>query len=128
VLLDAGIDVLDTNPSFTVTHEKSMVVDDATAVIGSLNWDPENFAETTEFAVISNHLDEVADVTECFEADWSRHPFQPRRPSNLIWCLSRAATGLPSSSTRPNTPCSCRTNVTRTPSWWSNLCGPSCAA
>jgi phosphatidylserine/phosphatidylglycerophosphate/cardiolipin synthase-like enzyme len=38
VLLDAGIDVLDTNPSFTVTHEKSMVVDDATAVIGSLNW------------------------------------------------------------------------------------------
>jgi cardiolipin synthase len=53
-------------------------------------------------------------VTECFEADWSRHPFQPRRPSNLIWCLSRAATGLPSSSTRPNTPCSCRTNVTRT--------------
>ena len=40
VLLDAGIDVLDTNPAFTVTHEKSMVVDDATAVIGSLNWDP----------------------------------------------------------------------------------------
>jgi cardiolipin synthase A/B len=86
MLLDAGIDVLDTNPAFTVTHEKSMVVDDATAVIGSLNWDPENFAETREFAVISNHLDEVAEVTECFEADWNRQPFQPRRPSNLIWC------------------------------------------
>ena len=28
VLGEAGIDVLDTNPAFDVTHEKSMVVDD----------------------------------------------------------------------------------------------------
>jgi cardiolipin synthase len=86
VLLDAGIDVLDTNPAFAVTHEKSMVVDDATAFIGSLNWDPDNFEETREFAVISNDPDEVVEVTDCFEADWSRQPFEPRRPSNLIWC------------------------------------------
>ncbi|MGA2113175.1 MAG: phospholipase D-like domain-containing protein [Bryobacteraceae bacterium] len=86
VLLDAGIDVLDTNPAFTVTHEKSMVVDDATAFIGSLNWDPDNFEETREFAVISTDADEVAEVTECFEADWSRQLFEPRRTSNLIWC------------------------------------------
>jgi phosphatidylserine/phosphatidylglycerophosphate/cardiolipin synthase-like enzyme len=25
-------------------------------------------------------------VIEGFEADWSRQPFEPRRPSNLIWC------------------------------------------
>ena len=89
VLLDAGIDVLDTNPAFTVTHEKSMVVDDATAFIGSLNWDPDNFEETREFAAISDDPDEVAEVTECFEADWSRQPFEPRRSSNLIWCPDR---------------------------------------
>jgi phosphatidylserine/phosphatidylglycerophosphate/cardiolipin synthase-like enzyme len=86
VLLDAGIDVLDTNPAFTVTHEKSMVVDNAAAFIGSLNWDPDNFEGTREFAVISTDPDEVAEVIECFEADWSRQPFEPRRPSNLIWC------------------------------------------
>lgn len=86
VLLEAGIDVLDTNPAFTVTHEKSMVVDDATAFIGSLNWDPDNFEETREFAVISDSVDEVGEVIEGFEADWSRQPFQPRQPSNLIWC------------------------------------------
>jgi cardiolipin synthase len=86
VLLDAGIDVLDTNPAFTVTHEKSMVVDDASAFIGSLNWDPDNFEDTREFAAISDDPDEVAEVTECFEADWSRQPFEPRRHSNLIWC------------------------------------------
>jgi phosphatidylserine/phosphatidylglycerophosphate/cardiolipin synthase-like enzyme len=89
VLLEAGIDVLDTNPAFTVTHEKSMVVDDAAAYIGSLNWDPDNFAETREFAVTSADPAEVAEVIECFEADWSRQPFEPRRSSNLIWCPDR---------------------------------------
>jgi phosphatidylserine/phosphatidylglycerophosphate/cardiolipin synthase-like enzyme len=86
VLLEAGLDVLDTNPAFAVTHEKSMVVDDATAFIGSLNWDPDNFVETREFAIISDNVDEVAEVIDGFEADWSRQPFEPRRPSNLIWC------------------------------------------
>ena len=90
VLLDAGIDVLDTNPAFTVSHEKSMVVDDAAAFIGSLNWDPDNFEETREFAVISTDADEVAEVVECFDADWSRQPFEPHRPSNLIWCPNGA--------------------------------------
>jgi phosphatidylserine/phosphatidylglycerophosphate/cardiolipin synthase-like enzyme len=86
LLLDAGIDVLDSNPAFAVTHEKSMVVDDATAFIGSLNWDPDNFEETRDFAVVSTDPDEVAETIECFEADWSRQAFEPRRPSNLIWC------------------------------------------
>jgi cardiolipin synthase len=63
-----------------------MVVDDAAAFIGSLNWDPDNFEETREFAVISTDVDEVAEVVECFDADWSRERFEPRRPSNLIWC------------------------------------------
>ena len=85
-LLEAGIDVLDTNPSFAVTHEKSMVVDEASAWIGSLNWDPENFENTREFAVITDEADEVAEVIDGFEADWSRQPFAPQRPSNLIWC------------------------------------------
>jgi phosphatidylserine/phosphatidylglycerophosphate/cardiolipin synthase-like enzyme len=86
VLLEAGVDVLDTNPAFTVTHEKSMVVDDTTAFVGSLNWDPDNFEKTREFAVTSSDPAEVAEVIECFEADWSRQPFEPRRSSSLIWC------------------------------------------
>ena len=85
VLLEAGIDVLDTNPAFEVTHEKSMVVDDTSVFIGSLNWDRDNFEETRDFAVVSTDREEVSEVIECFDADWSRQPFEPRRPSNLIW-------------------------------------------
>jgi len=86
LLLDAGIDVLDTNPAFAVTHEKSMVVDDAAAFVGSLNWDEDNFEEARDFAVVSDNLQEVAEVMECFDADWSRQTFVPHPHSSLIWC------------------------------------------
>jgi cardiolipin synthase len=86
VLGEAGIDVLDSNPAYDVTHEKSMVVDDRMAFIGSLNWDPENFEKTRDFAVITTVPGEVSEVIDCFEADWSRKPFAPRESSSLIWC------------------------------------------
>jgi cardiolipin synthase A/B len=86
VLLEAGIDVLDSNPAYDVTHEKSMVVDDATAFVGSLNWEPENFERTRDYAVVTANRAEVTEIMDCFEADWSRQPFRPRTRSNLIWC------------------------------------------
>ena len=86
VLHHAGIDVLDTNPAFDVTHEKSMVVDDHTAFVGSLNWEPENFEKTRDYAVRTTAHDEVSEIIDCFEADWSRKPFTPPETSDLIWC------------------------------------------
>ena len=86
VLRGAGIDVLDTNPAFDVTHEKSMVVDGTTAVVGSLNWEPENFEKTRDYAIITADPDEVSEISDCFEADWSRNSFASRKSSNLIWC------------------------------------------
>lgn len=85
-LREAGIDVLNSNPAFDVTHEKSMVVDDTTALIGSLNWDPENFTKTRDYALMTTDPHEVSEVVSCFEADWSRQPFTPRESSNLVWC------------------------------------------
>jgi cardiolipin synthase len=86
LLREAGIDVLDSNPAFDVTHEKSMVVDDSMALIGSLNWEPENFTKTRDYAVMTTDSQEVNEVIECFEADWSRQSFTPPESSNLIWC------------------------------------------
>src|SRR5204863_785279 len=37
-LAENGIEVVDGNPEFQLTHEKSMVVDDTTAFVKSLNW------------------------------------------------------------------------------------------
>jgi cardiolipin synthase A/B len=82
----AGIDVLASNPEFSATHEKSLVVDEGTAFVQSCNWEPEYFTHTRDYAVRTTNRDEVAAIIECFEADWHRRRFQPSEPSSLIWC------------------------------------------
>jgi cardiolipin synthase len=82
----ADIHVKDANPAFDLTHEKSMVVDDDTAFVKSLNWATKNLTETRDYAVVTTRRHDVAEVVECFEADWHRHAFDPHRNSHLIWC------------------------------------------
>ena len=85
-LLDAGIEVKDSSPDFGITHEKSMTVDDSLAFVKSLNWATENLTETRDYAVITSHPHEVAEITACFEADWHRESFKPGDCAHLIWC------------------------------------------
>jgi cardiolipin synthase len=85
-LTEGGVEVLDSNPAFDITHEKSMVVDDAQAFVKSLNWAPENFTETRDYAVVTSRSFEVAEIIDCFEADWNRQSFDPGDEAHLIWC------------------------------------------
>jgi len=84
-LTHAGIDVVDGNPAFELTHEKSMVVDEKTAFVKSLNWATKNLTETRDYAVVTSHPREVSEIVECFEADWHRKRFDSKR-AHLIWC------------------------------------------
>ena len=85
-LVAAGIEVIDSNPEYDVTHEKSMVVDDTTAFVNSLNLDTKNLTETRDYAIVTSHPHEVSEIIECFEADWHRKPFKGMEHSHLIWC------------------------------------------
>src|SRR5262245_27379409 len=85
-LVHAGIEVKDSNPDFGLTHEKSMVVDDTTAFIKSLNWATENLTETRDYAITTSHDHEVSEIIDCFEADWHRKPFDPGEHAHLVWC------------------------------------------
>jgi phosphatidylserine/phosphatidylglycerophosphate/cardiolipin synthase-like enzyme len=87
MLTDASVEVIDSNPAFDLTHEKSMVVDDKAAFVMSLNWATENFTQTRDYAVVTEHEHEVGEITEGFEADWHRKPFNPGEHSRLIWCI-----------------------------------------
>jgi cardiolipin synthase A/B len=87
LLTAAGIEVIDSNPIFDVTHEKSMVIDDETAYVKSLNWQTKNLTETRDYAVVTTNKNEVAEIIECFEADWNRAEFLPGDHSHLIWCI-----------------------------------------
>src|SRR5438132_12903912 len=85
-LVDGDIDVIDANPDFDLTHEKSMVVDEKTAFVKSLNWSPKNLTGTRDYAVVTSHKHEVGEIVDCFEADWHRKRFDSGPESHLIWC------------------------------------------
>jgi phosphatidylserine/phosphatidylglycerophosphate/cardiolipin synthase-like enzyme len=89
-LTEAGIKVSDSNPSFDVTHEKSMVIDDTTAFVQSLNWETENLTVTRDYAIATQHKHEVEEVAACFDADWNRGKFDAGDNSHLIWCVGNA--------------------------------------
>ncbi len=94
ILEEAGIEVRDSNPEFTVTHEKSMVIDDKMAFIKSLNWETKNFIETRDYAIITYHPHEIKEIILCFEADWERKNFDPGENLNLIWCSNNGRTKI----------------------------------
>jgi len=82
----AGIDVKDSNPEFGITHEKSMVVDEALGFVKSLNWATKNLTETRDYAITTTHPHGVKEIIECFDADWHRKEFKPGLSAHLIWC------------------------------------------
>jgi phosphatidylserine/phosphatidylglycerophosphate/cardiolipin synthase-like enzyme len=85
-LIDAGVDVRDSNPKFDLTHQKSMVVDETTGFVESLNWEPRDLTETRDYAVTTTNALEVREMIRCFEADWEHTDFVPDPDSKLIWC------------------------------------------
>jgi cardiolipin synthase len=85
-LTQAGVEVIDSNPVFDLTHEKSMIVDDRVAFVKSLNWETKNLTGTRDYAVITDNKHEVGEIIDCFEADWSRKSFDPGEHAHLIWC------------------------------------------
>jgi len=93
-LIKGGVEVEDSNPAFDLTHEKSMVVDDSSAFVKSLNWDSENLTETRDYAVVTDDEGEVNEIMQCFEADWSRGAFDPGENARLIWCNNNGRTRI----------------------------------
>ena len=85
-LLEAGIEVKDSNPAFGLTHEKSMVIDEDRAFVKSLNWATKNLTVTRDYAITTSHLHEVNEIVDCFNADWDRKTFDPGADAHLIWC------------------------------------------
>ena|SRR5579871_5787983 len=84
----AGIDVIDSSPDFEVTHEKSMVLDEEIAYVKSFNWELKNLTRTRDYAVVTTRPSEVAEIVRCFDADWTRKPFEVDHSALLIWCTA----------------------------------------
>lgn len=85
-LEETGVQVADSSPEFALTHQKSMVIDEKIGFVESLNWETRDLTETRDYAVTTSDALEVAQMLECFDADWHHKKFVPHAKSSLIWC------------------------------------------
>ena len=73
-LTRAGVPARWTNPQHSVTHEKSMVIDDE-GYICTFNFNRKFFERVRGYAVITEDPSEVDEIVACFAADWDRRSF-----------------------------------------------------
>ena len=85
-----GIDVAWTSEAFPVTHEKSIVIDQESALIASFNLSDKYFTLTREYGVLTHDPAVVAQVIAGFEADWHRQFFVPDLTVGLVWSSSHS--------------------------------------
>lgn len=80
----AGVQVKWGNPTFRLTHEKSIVVDRRVALIMTLNQTRSAFTSNREYGIIDTNPDHVAEIVEFFNADWERRAPVLSNP-RLVW-------------------------------------------
>ena len=84
-LMDAGIAIHDCSPVFALNGQKSIVIDESTGLVASLNREPKH-RRKRDYPVIATPVHEVAEMVACFDADWDHKEFKPQPKSPLIWC------------------------------------------
>ena len=77
----------DSNPEFDLTHEKSMVVDDETAFVKSLNWETKNLTETRDYAIVTAAPPRGGgDRRRASRPTGTGRRSTPGASAHLIWC------------------------------------------
>ncbi|ART72158.1 cardiolipin synthase [Mycobacterium dioxanotrophicus] len=86
----AGVNVQWSNPTFYVTHEKSIVVDEQAALVATFNLCEKYFSLTRDYGVITTDSVQVAQIIEVFDADWSHTEWEPTVYRGLLWSNSNS--------------------------------------
>ena len=82
---EAGIAVGWTSPRFKISHEKSMIVDNARLLISTFNYSDKYLTRTRDYGVLIEDPAVIAEVAACFEADRAGETFWLRAGSPLAW-------------------------------------------
>ena len=85
------------NPQFAATHEKSLVIDDSTAVIMSLNLTSRDYSATRDFALVEDDATDIRALDTAFNTDYNSTTdlsYHPRGGDDLIWSPTTAQLAL----------------------------------
>lgn len=89
-LQDAAVDVQWSSPKFYVTHEKSIVVDNSSAMVATYNLMPKYFSATRDYGIITHDPLHVAQIVDVFNADWEHRDYAPSTYEGLLWSNSNS--------------------------------------
>jgi phosphatidylserine/phosphatidylglycerophosphate/cardiolipin synthase-like enzyme len=71
-LQNGGVSVQNSNPAFTYTHEKGMIVDGKTLWAMTTNFTSSAFSSDRGFELVDTDPSDVAEAEAVFNADWAR--------------------------------------------------------
>jgi cardiolipin synthase A/B len=84
-LTDHDVSVVWSWSKYYYTHEKCMVVDDATADIMTLNLQSQYYSTTRDFAVVDTNASDVSAIVTVFNADFAHKSVTPGAGADLVW-------------------------------------------
>jgi cardiolipin synthase A/B len=73
------------SPKYRYTHQKTMIIDGAEAVIMTANLTSQYYATSRDFLVVDTTRADVAAITAVFDADFTHTPVRPGDGSDLVW-------------------------------------------
>ena len=89
------------NPQFSVTHQKSFIVDETQVAILSLNLESQYYGYTSnstrDYALVSNDVNDIAAVQATFNTDYGSttdKTYQPPAGDDLIWSPTTATADI----------------------------------
>jgi phosphatidylserine/phosphatidylglycerophosphate/cardiolipin synthase-like enzyme len=89
-----GVAVHWANPDYACTHQKTLTVDGASSAVMSLNFTPQYYGSSRDFAVITDDAADVSAIEATFDADFLDAPIVPEAGDNLVWSPTNAQASL----------------------------------
>ena len=80
-----GVPVRWSPSRFALTHQKTLLVDDKTAYIMTLNLVDEDYSTSRDFAVADTNRQDVSAIETTFTADWNNRSIRPSDGADLVW-------------------------------------------
>jgi cardiolipin synthase len=89
-----GVKVTWSSSAYTYTHQKTLVVNNATAIILTANLTSRYYSETRDFGVIDRDPHDVAAIVAVFNADFAHAAVTPGAGDDLVWSPTTAQARL----------------------------------
>jgi phosphatidylserine/phosphatidylglycerophosphate/cardiolipin synthase-like enzyme len=93
-LTDNGVHVVWSSSSYYYTHQKSLVIDNSTAVIMTANLTSQYYSTSRDYGVVDTDAKDVAAVVAVFNADYAHTSITPSDGDDLVWSPTDSQTQL----------------------------------